>query len=67
MKHWWNDTGRVKPMCSGGGEGDRATATLSTTNPTRTVLGLNKKLPDERPMIKYLSHDTVWKYQTIII
>jgi hypothetical protein len=53
-------------MYSEGGK-KRATAILSTTNPTRTVLGLNKKLRDERPAIKYLSNGTVWKYLAIII
>ena len=66
MTHWWNDIGRVKPMYSEEGK-NRATATLSTTNSTWTVLGLNKKLRDERPAIKNLNHGMAWKYQAIII
>jgi len=47
MKYWWNDNGRVKAMYSEEKK-NRAIATLSTTNPTWTVLGFNKKLRDER-------------------
>jgi hypothetical protein len=55
LEHWWNDTDRGKPstrwqICP--------SATLSTTKPTWTGLGLNLGLRGERRAINRLSHGT---------
>jgi hypothetical protein len=53
MGHQWNDTDKEKSKDL---EQTHPTATLSTTNPTRTDLGVNLGLHGEKPATNRLSH-----------
>jgi hypothetical protein len=56
-QRWWNDTDRGKPKNS---EKTCPSATLSTTNVTRTDPGANPGLRGEKPETNCLSHGTVF-------
>jgi hypothetical protein len=58
MEHWWDDTVRVKPRYWV--KKDCPIASLYTTSPSGTAVGLNIGLHSKRLVVNLLNHGTTF-------